>query len=179
MKTKLPLLIWSLILTVPFAGFGQDTRELVKGPASVEASELENVLTQVEQLLAPFKLADVSGPPPETQGGTIMIGSVVTPTRSASRDDGTVITVMSAHEGPDAPPANLGVWHGTAKNSGFAGVLSGNIGKLKLRLFGPSTDKAAQPFGFTEVSLFDAGSETEYTLEADGWVVRHYVGAEE
>ncbi|MDH5455155.1 MAG: hypothetical protein OEY37_03725 [Gammaproteobacteria bacterium] len=40
MKTKLPLLIWSLILIVPFAGFGQDTRELVKGPASVEASEL-------------------------------------------------------------------------------------------------------------------------------------------
>lgn len=98
--------------------------------------------------------------------------------QSFKRAVGVSVTIMSAQKG-NAPPANVGVWHGRgAKQSDFAATIGGDIRKLILRMHDPDATPAAQPFGFRCVCLFENGHEKEYRLEGDRWIVEEFDGAE-
>lgn len=156
-----------------------DTRTLVAGPTGVSAEELTAVNERVTAAITPMTLEELAAPAPG-MGISIGIGGVTTPVRSWGRDDGVKVTVMSAQKGSDQPPTNVGVWHSTeAGGGGLASLFGGNAGKLVLRLHEPTTEPAAQPFGFQRVRLFNAGIEEEYSLESGAWVMRRYEGAEE
>jgi hypothetical protein len=144
----------------------------------INSTELKKVRERVDAALAPIALTAVVDPA-TTQSAGPAIGRVITPVQSATREDGTTVTVMSAWERGAPAPANVGVWHAMDKTAGgLAGMFGGKMGDLVLRLQEPMEGSAARPFGFRRVRLFNDGAEDEYTAEEKGWVLRRYVNSE-
>lgn len=157
------------------SGGSEAERKSKTPPRAISKNERAELEARVRQLVAPRPLEELSKP--AKSSGT-SVGSVSIPSQSFKRDDGVSVTIMSAQKG-SAPPANVGVWHGKgAKQSGFAAMFGGNVGKLVLRMHDPDPSPAAEPFGFRRVRLFDDGHEKEYRLEGDLWMLAEYDGAE-
>lgn len=170
-----PTLVVSLSIAVAEDPPG---RTAVGEPQAINATELKKVQARVDAALAPITFASVVDPA-TTEAAGMAIGQVATPVQSATREDGTTVTVMSAWKRGASGPANIGVWHAKDKAAGgLAGMIGGNVGDLVLRLQEPVEGSAAQPFGFRRVRLFKDGAEDEYTAEVDGWVLRSYVNSE-
>ncbi len=153
-------------------------RNQVGEPVTVAAKDLQDVLARVNALIDPATLEELAAPS-RSAGGLSMGGGVGVGSQTRTREDGVKLTIMSAQRGQDSPPANVGVWHGTGKDSnagGLAALLGGSPGKLVLRLHDPSADAA--PFGFRRVRLFTDGIEEEYVVDDGRWVMRQYENAE-